>query len=89
MKRGFDVLHDKALNRSITFARRDRDRPGLTGLLPHRVATPGQMVERVMVNLERLPRDIDVSGAPIVFGTLLRSIASIRRRTNSSTVGAC
>ena len=59
MKRGFDVLHDKTLNRSITFARRDRDRLGLTGLLPHRVATPRQMVERVMVNLERLPRDID------------------------------
>jgi malate dehydrogenase (oxaloacetate-decarboxylating)(NADP+) len=59
VKRGFDVLHDKTLNRSITFARRDRDRLGLTGLLPHRVATPRQMVERVMVNLERLPRDID------------------------------
>src|SRR6185436_17999284 len=59
LKRGFDVLHDKALNRSITFARKDRDRLGLTGLLPHRVATPRQMVERVMVNLERLPRDID------------------------------
>src|SRR6185503_8274640 len=40
-------------------ARRERERLGLTGLLPHRVATPRQMVERVMVNLERLPRDID------------------------------
>jgi malate dehydrogenase (oxaloacetate-decarboxylating)(NADP+) len=59
IKRGFEVLRDKALNRSIAFGRNERDRLGLTGLLPHRVATQRQMVERVMVNLERLPRDID------------------------------
>ena len=59
MKRGFDVLRDKTLNRSITFGRRDRDRLGLRGLLPHRVATDKQMVQRVMDNLQRLPRDID------------------------------
>jgi len=59
MKRGFDVLRDKALNRSIAFRRRDRDRLGLRGLLPYRVSTEQQMVQRVMANLERLPRDID------------------------------
>jgi malate dehydrogenase (oxaloacetate-decarboxylating)(NADP+) len=59
MKRGFDLLRDKTLNRSITFTRRDRDRLGLTGLMPYSVATPRQMVQRVMANLERLPRDID------------------------------
>ncbi len=59
MKRGSEVLHDKSLNRGITFGRRERDRRGLTGLLPHRVATERQMVERVIENLERLPRDID------------------------------
>jgi malate dehydrogenase (oxaloacetate-decarboxylating)(NADP+) len=59
MKRGFDVLRNKALNRSITFRRKERDRLGLTGLLPYRVATARQMVDRVMANLERLPRDID------------------------------
>lgn len=58
-KRGFDILRNKALNRSITFTRRERDRLGLRGLLPHRVSTERQMIERVMVNLERLPRDID------------------------------
>ena len=58
-KRGFDVLRDKTLNRSIAFRRRDRDRLGLTGLLPYTVATEQQMVDRVMVNLDRLPRDID------------------------------
>jgi malate dehydrogenase (oxaloacetate-decarboxylating)(NADP+) len=59
MKRGFDVLRDKTLNRSIAFGRKERGRLGLTGLLPHRVATDRQMVERVMVALDRVPRDID------------------------------
>jgi len=59
MKRGFDVLRDKTLNQSITFGRRDRDRLGLRGLLPHRVATRKEMVDRVIANLDRLPRDID------------------------------
>ena len=59
MKRGFDVLRDKTLNRSIAFRRSERDRLGLRGLLPHRVSTTRQMVQRVMLNLERLPRDID------------------------------
>jgi malate dehydrogenase (oxaloacetate-decarboxylating)(NADP+) len=59
MKRGFKVLRDKRINRSIAFKRRDRDRLGLTGLLPYSVATDRQMIHRIMVNLERLPRDID------------------------------
>ena len=59
MKRGFEVLRDKTLNRSIAFPRSERERLGLRGLLPHRVSTTPQMVHRVMVNLERLPRDID------------------------------
>jgi malate dehydrogenase (oxaloacetate-decarboxylating)(NADP+) len=59
VKRGFDVLRDKTLNRSIAFSRAERARLGLTGLLPHRVSTDRQMVERVMANLDRLPRDID------------------------------
>jgi malate dehydrogenase (oxaloacetate-decarboxylating)(NADP+) len=59
MKRGFDILRDKTVNQSIAFRRRDRDRLGLTGLLPYDVATSRQMVERVMMNLDRLPRDID------------------------------
>ena len=58
-KRGFDVLRDKTINRSIAFQRKDRGRLGLRGLLPYEVATPREMVQRVMTNLERLPRDID------------------------------
>ena len=47
MKKGFDVLRDKTLNRSITFSRADRRRLGLRGLLPHRVtiAADGKPVE--------------------------------------------
>ena len=59
MKRGSALLRDKSLNQSMAFSRPERDRLGLRGLLPHRVATPRQMVDRVMTNLERLPRDID------------------------------
>ena len=59
MKRGFDVLRNKTLNRSIIFSRKERHRLGLRGLLPHRISTEEQMVERVMENLDRMPRDID------------------------------
>jgi malate dehydrogenase (oxaloacetate-decarboxylating)(NADP+) len=59
MKRGVDILRDKSLNKSIAFQRRERERLGLTGLLPHCVASQEQLVRRVMTNLERLPRDID------------------------------
>jgi malate dehydrogenase (oxaloacetate-decarboxylating)(NADP+) len=59
MKRGVDVLRDKTTNRSIAFGRKERDRLRLRGLLPHRVSTQPEMVDRVMTNLDRLPRDID------------------------------
>jgi malate dehydrogenase (oxaloacetate-decarboxylating)(NADP+) len=59
MKRGFDVLRDKSLNRSITFGRKERERLGLRGLLPYTVTTKREMVARLMDQLERLPRDID------------------------------
>jgi malate dehydrogenase (oxaloacetate-decarboxylating)(NADP+) len=58
-KRGFDVVRDKTLYRSIAFGQQERDRLGLRGLLPYAVATDEQLVRRVMVSLERLPRDID------------------------------
>jgi malate dehydrogenase (oxaloacetate-decarboxylating)(NADP+) len=58
-RKGFELLRDKSRNRSIAFSRQERDRLGLRGLLPHRLATPRELVARVMTNLERLPRDID------------------------------
>jgi malate dehydrogenase (oxaloacetate-decarboxylating)(NADP+) len=59
MKKGFEILRDKAVNRSITFSRQDRERLGLRGLLPDEVAKEPEMVARVMGQLERLPRDLD------------------------------
>ncbi|HZN56039.1 MAG TPA: NAD-dependent malic enzyme [Candidatus Polarisedimenticolaceae bacterium] len=59
MKRGLDVLRDKTLYRSIAHTRAERERLGLRGLLPHRIATQAQLVDRVMDSLRRLPSDID------------------------------
>ena len=59
MKKGFDILRDKTLYKSIAFTKAERERLGLRGLLPHRVSTQKQLVDRVMTSLRRLPRDID------------------------------
>ena len=59
MKKGFDVLRDKSANRSLAFSRKERDRLGLRGLLPHHISSEAELVGRVMTNLRRLPRDID------------------------------
>jgi len=59
MPKGSDILRDKTLNKSIAFSRKERDRLKLRGLLPYSVATQKQLVDRVMTNLARLPRDID------------------------------
>jgi malate dehydrogenase (oxaloacetate-decarboxylating)(NADP+) len=59
VKKGFDVLRDKAANRSLAFSRKERDRLGLRGLLPHHISSQDELVGRVMTTLRRLPRDID------------------------------
>ena len=58
-KRGFEILRDKSLYRSVAFTRRERLRLGLQGLLPHAVASQAQLVARVMTALRSLPRDLD------------------------------
>jgi malate dehydrogenase (oxaloacetate-decarboxylating)(NADP+) len=98
-KRGFDVLRDKALNRSIAFPRRERERLRLRGLLPYRVSTQKQMVQRVMANLERLPRDIDrymqlsalqERNERLFYGTVIEHIEQILPLIYTPTVGeAC
>ena len=59
MKKGLEVLRDKTIYRSIAFSRVERERLGLSGLLPHRVSSQRQLVERVMTSLRRLPGDLD------------------------------
>src|SRR5512145_2282006 len=58
-KRGFDILRDKTLYRSIAFSRQERERLGLRGLLPHAVVSQDDLALRVMEALRRCPRDID------------------------------
>jgi malate dehydrogenase (oxaloacetate-decarboxylating)(NADP+) len=59
IKKGLEVLRDKSIFRSIAFTRAERERLGLTGLLPHRVSSQRQLVDRVMTSLRRLPGDLD------------------------------
>ena len=58
-KTSVDLLRDKSRYRSIAFTRKERLRLGLQGLLPHAVASEPQLVDRVMTELRRQPRDID------------------------------
>jgi malate dehydrogenase (oxaloacetate-decarboxylating)(NADP+) len=59
VKKGLEVLRDKRLYKSIAFTRKERERLGLRGLLPYRVASQRELVERVMESLRRLPGDLD------------------------------
>jgi malate dehydrogenase (oxaloacetate-decarboxylating)(NADP+) len=58
-KRGFEILRDKTLYRSIAFTRQERERLGLRGLLPYAVASQDDLVARVMEALRRCEHDID------------------------------
>ncbi|HEV8201964.1 MAG TPA: NAD-dependent malic enzyme [Candidatus Polarisedimenticolia bacterium] len=99
MKKGFDILRDKHLNRGIATSRTERVRLGLQGLLPHRVWSEARLVDRVMTNLRRLPRDIDrymlLSGLQernerLFYRTLIDHIEEVMPWIYTPTVGeAC
>jgi malate dehydrogenase (oxaloacetate-decarboxylating)(NADP+) len=59
MKKGISLLLDKKENRSIAFSRKERQKYGLRGLLPHAVSTNAKLKNRVLENLRRIPRNID------------------------------
>ena len=59
VKKSVELLRDKSRYKSIAFTRAERRRFGLEGLLPYVVTTQARLVERVMENLRRVPRDID------------------------------
>lgn len=52
-KRGVELLHDPLLNKGTAFTEAERDALGLRGLLPPRVATQEQQLERVLDNYRR------------------------------------
>ena len=58
-KKGFEVIRNKALYKSIAFTRQEREELGLTGLLPYAVATQQQLVDRVMTWIRRQSDSLD------------------------------
>jgi len=59
MKKGFEILHDKKIYKSISFTREERKKYGLQGLLPYSVISLPQLAGRVMESLRLMPEDLD------------------------------
>jgi len=57
--RGVAILHDPLLNKGTSFTEAERDALGLRGLLPPRVTTQTQQVERILSNIRRKATDLD------------------------------
>ncbi len=57
--RGVKLLHDPPRNRDTAFTRDERESLGLRGLLPPRVESQKQQVERVLENLRRKTTDLE------------------------------
>ncbi|MDQ8153390.1 MAG: NAD-dependent malic enzyme [Gemmatimonadota bacterium] len=58
-KRGADILHDPLLNKGTSFTETERDALGLRGLLPPKVTTQAQQVDKILNNIRRKPTDLD------------------------------
>lgn len=56
---GAALLRDPALNKGTAFSEEERDLLGLRGLLPPRVHSIDEQIERVLWNLRRKPSDIE------------------------------
>ncbi len=56
---GFSLLRDPALNKGTAFTIEEREALGLSGLLPPRVHTIDEQVERVLWNLRKKPTDME------------------------------
>lgn len=57
--RGMEILHDPHLNKGTAFTERERNALGLRGLLPPRVHTQDEQVDRVLGNIRKKPTDIE------------------------------
>ncbi len=58
-KRGIDVLHDPALNKSTAFTEAEREALGLVGLIPDVAETEELQLQRVMMQLGKKNTDLD------------------------------
>jgi len=58
-KRGVDLLHDPLINKGTAFTPAERDALGLRGLLPPRITTQEEQLERVLGNLRRKTSDLE------------------------------
>lgn len=56
---GFALIRDPALNKGTAFTKEERDELGLSGLLPPRIHTLDEQVERVLWNLRKKTSDIE------------------------------
>lgn len=56
---GYDLLRDPARNKSTAFTRDERDRLGLRGLLPHKINSLDEQMQRVLEHLKRPCTDIE------------------------------
>ncbi|MGB5231175.1 MAG: NAD-dependent malic enzyme [Desulfoprunum sp.] len=56
---GFDLIRDPAMNKGTAFTIEEREALGLRGLLPPRVHTIDEQVERVLWNLRKKPTDLE------------------------------
>lgn len=58
-KRGVQLLHNPLLNKGTAFTEAERDALGLRGLLPPRVTTQEEQLERVLGNIRRKETDLE------------------------------
>ena len=56
---GFNLLRDPGLNKGTAFTEEERELLGLSGILPPRVHTIDEQVERVLYNLRKKPTDME------------------------------
>lgn len=58
-KHGYDLMNDPARNKGTAFSAEEREAYGLRGLLPPRIFTIHEQMQRIMENFQRKPNDLE------------------------------
>ncbi|MCL5129876.1 MULTISPECIES: NAD-dependent malic enzyme [unclassified Algibacter] len=58
-KKGFEVLYDGTISKSLAFSKNEREQLGLRGLLPYSIVNQSVQVKRVIEGLRRKDSDIE------------------------------